>query len=101
MSDEINYGSYLQLDDLLALQTPVSTPAHPDELLFIIVHQASELWFKALLHEMSSLADAFEAYDAGQVLWRLQRINALMRLVSAQLSSLETLPPQHCAQFRT
>ena len=101
MSDEINYGSYLCLDELLSLQKPRSTPPHPDELLFIAVHQASELWFKTILHEMHGLADAFEAHDAGQVLWRLQRINALMRIVSAQLSSLDTLPPQHFAQFRT
>lgn len=101
MSDDINYSSYLLLDELLSLQTPASSPPHPDELLFIIVHQASELWFKAILHEMDGLVDAFEAFEAGQVLWRLQRINALMRIVSAQLSSLETLPPQHFAQFRT
>jgi tryptophan 2,3-dioxygenase len=101
MSDEVTYGSYLQLDQLLALQKPRSSPPHPDELLFIVVHQASELWFKTILHEMDGLVDAFEAYDVGQVLWRLQRVNALMRIVSAQLTSLDTLPPQHFAQFRT
>jgi tryptophan 2,3-dioxygenase len=99
--DEVTYGSYLCIDELLSLQKPRSTPPHPDELLFIAVHQASELWFKTILHEMHGLVDAFEAYDTGQVLWRLQRINALMRIVSAQLSSLDTLPPQHFAQFRT
>jgi tryptophan 2,3-dioxygenase len=98
---EVTYGSYLQLDQLLSLQKPVSSPPHPDELLFIVVHQASELWFKTILHEMHGLVDAFEAHDVGQVLWRLQRVNALMRIVSAQLSSLDTLPPQHFAQFRT
>lgn len=101
MTDDVTYGDYLSLDDLLALQRPRSTPEHPDELLFIVVHQASELWFKAILHDMDGLVAAFEARDAGQILWRLQRINALMRIVSAQLSSLETLPPQHFAQFRT
>jgi len=101
MSDEINYSSYLELEELLSLQHPASSPPHPDELLFIVVHQASELWFKAILHEMDCLVDAFEAFEAGQVLWRLKRINALMRIVSGQLSSLETLPPQHFAQFRT
>jgi tryptophan 2,3-dioxygenase len=99
--DELTYGSYLRLDDLLSLQRPASSPPHPDELLFIVVHQSSELWFKAILHEMGGLVDAFEAFEIGQVLWRLQRINALMRIVSAQLSSLDTLPPQHFAQFRT
>jgi tryptophan 2,3-dioxygenase len=101
VSNNITYGEYLSLDELLSLQNPRSTPEHPDELLFIVVHQASELWFKAILHDMDGLVRAFEARDAGQVLWRLQRINALMRIVSSQLSSLETLPPQHFAEFRT
>jgi tryptophan 2,3-dioxygenase len=101
LSDEITYGSYLALDELLGLQRPQSAPEHPDELLFIVVHQASELWFKAILHDLDGLVGAFERFDAGQALWRLQRINALMRIVSSQLSSLETLPPQHFAQFRT
>jgi len=101
LSDEITYGSYLELDTLLALQRPRSRPEHPDELLFIVVHQASELWFKAILHDIDGLVTALDGREAGQALWRLQRINALMRIVSAQLSSLETLPPQHFAQFRT
>src|SRR6185437_8935173 len=98
---EITYGSYLALDDLLCLQRPQSEPEHPDELLFIVVHQSSELWFKAILHDIDGLIAAMEAREAGQALWRIQRVNALMRIVSAQLSSLETLPPQHFAQFRT
>ena len=97
---EINYGSYLALDELLSLQRPRSQPEHPDELLFIVVHQASELWFKAILHDLDGLIASFEAREAGQALWHLQRINGLVRIVSAQLSSLETLPPQHFAQFR-
>jgi tryptophan 2,3-dioxygenase len=101
LSDEITYGSYLALDELLGLQRPRSAPEHPDELLFIVVHQASELWFKAIRHDIDGLIAALEVREAGQALWRLQRINALMRIVSAQLSSLETLPPQHFAQFRT
>jgi tryptophan 2,3-dioxygenase len=98
---EITYGSYLALDELLSLQRPQSTPEHPDELLFIVVHQSSELWFKAILHDLDGLVDALRACDAGQSLWRLQRLNVLMRIVSAQLSSLDALPPQHFAQFRT
>jgi len=101
LSEEITYGSYLELDALLGLQQPRSQPEHPDELLFIVVHQASELWFKAILHDIDGLIAALEAREAGPSLWRLQRINALMRIVSAQLSALETLPPQHFAQFRT
>ena len=101
MSEEITYGSYLELDALLGLQQPRSQPEHPDELLFIVVHQASELWFKAILHDLDGLIAALQSREAGPSLWRLQRINALMRIVSAQLSALETLPPQHFAQFRT
>ena len=98
--DGIDYGSYLALDELLALQRPRSTPEHPDELLFIVVHQASELWFKAILFELDQLTAALDRGDAGPALWNIGRLNALMRIVSVQLDSLETLPPQHFAEFR-
>ena len=97
----VTYGSYLHLDELLSLQHPRSQPEHTDELLFIVVHQASELWFKAILHDLDGLVTALERREAGQALWRAQRLNVLMRIVSGQLSSLESLPPQHFAQFRT
>lgn len=100
MTDEINYGSYLELGDLLALQRPRSRPEHPDELLFIVVHQSSELWFKVILRDLDTLAAAFGKRDAGLALWQLQRVNGLMRIVSSQLSSLALLPPQHFAAFR-
>ena len=101
MSDtrpEVTYGSYLALEPLLALQHPRS--AHPDELLFIVVHQSSELWFKEILHELDLLIDSLQRHEAEFALFRMGRINALMRIVSAQLSALETLPPQHFAEFR-
>jgi tryptophan 2,3-dioxygenase len=94
----VTYGSYLALDELLDLQRPRSP--HPDELLFIVVHQASELWFKEILHELELLIDSFTKHEAEFALFRMGRINALMRIVSAQLSALETLPPQHFAEFR-
>ncbi|MEO5813996.1 MAG: tryptophan 2,3-dioxygenase family protein [Gemmatimonadaceae bacterium] len=101
MSDDardVTYGSYLALEELLDLQRPRSP--HPDELLFIVVHQASELWFKEILHELDLLIDSFTRLEAEFALFRMGRINALMRIVSAQLSALETLPPQHFAEFR-
>jgi len=101
VSDEVTYGSYLALDELLRLQRPRSRPEHSDELLFIVVHQSSELWFKTILHELDGLIVALAGREAGQALWRVQRLNVLMRIVSEQLSSLETLPPQHFAQFRS
>ena len=97
---EVTYGSYLALDQLLALQHPRSVPEHSDELLFIVVHQASELWFKEILHELDALIDVLTRGEAEFALFRMGRINALMRIVAAQLSALETLPPQHFAEFR-
>ncbi|MDQ3674126.1 MAG: tryptophan 2,3-dioxygenase family protein [Gemmatimonadota bacterium] len=97
---DLTYGSYLALDELLRLQRPRSTPEHPDELLFIIVHQASELWFKLILHELSALVALLEASDTLGALTSVKRVNALVRIVTGQLSALETLPPQRFAQFR-
>lgn len=95
-----DYPSYLHLDELLSLQKPLSTPEHPDELLFIVVHQASELWFKVILHELESLVSAMQAHNALDALFVMRRINALVRIVSDQLSALDTLPPHRFAQFR-
>ena len=102
MSDTpgVTYGSYLFVDQLLDLQQPRSTPEHPDELLFIVVHQASELWFKVMLHEMEILTRHLVGGDTLAALTTMRRLNALMRIVAAQLSALDTLPPQRFAEFR-
>ena len=99
--DEVTYPSYLALEELLSLQHPRSKPEHPDELLFIIVHQASELWFKLILHELEGLIALLEARDTLGALTSVRRVNALVRIVTGQLSALETLPPQRFAQFRS
>jgi tryptophan 2,3-dioxygenase len=97
---ELTYGTYLRLDDLLALQRPKTSPEHPDELLFIVVHQASELWFKVILQDIDALIAALEREDVMMSVLAVRRLNVLMRIVSAQLSALDTLPPQRFAQFR-
>lgn len=97
---EISYPTYLELDTLLGLQQPQSKPEHPDELLFIVVHQASELWFKVLLHEFDQLIGHLTDGDAGAALTTMQRINTLVELVAHELSALDTLPPQRFMQFR-
>jgi tryptophan 2,3-dioxygenase len=97
---DVTYSSYLALDELLQLQRPLSKPEHPDELLFIIVHQASELWFKLIIHELDRLIDLLEAHDTLGALNAVKRVNALVHIVTGQLSALETLPPQRFAQFR-
>jgi tryptophan 2,3-dioxygenase len=98
--DAVDYGSYLALDELLSLQRGRSRPEHPDELLFIVVHQASELWFKVILHELDALISAMRDGNALTAAASVKRVNALVRIVSGQLSALETLPPQRFAQFR-
>jgi tryptophan 2,3-dioxygenase len=97
---EITYGSYLALEELLRLQRPLSRPEHPDELLFIVVHQASELWFKVILHEFEALIARLEARDTLGALAAVKRINSLVEIVAGQLAALETLPPQRFAEFR-
>jgi tryptophan 2,3-dioxygenase len=99
----VTYGSYLALDELLELQRARSAAGgaeHPDELLFIVVHQASELWFKVILHEIDALVAELERRKAEHALWHLGRLNGLMRIVSSQLTALDTLPPQRFLQFR-
>jgi tryptophan 2,3-dioxygenase len=98
--DEPTYPTYLKLAELLSLQVPRSSPEHPDELLFITVHQSSELWFKLILHELEWLIGLLEAKDTLGALSSMRRVNALVRIVTGQLSALETLPPQRFAQFR-
>lgn len=97
---ELTYPTYLALDELLQLQRLRSKPEHPDELLFIIVHQASELWFKLILHELNALIALLEAKDTLGAVTSVRRVNALVHIVTGQLSALETLPPQRFAQFR-
>jgi tryptophan 2,3-dioxygenase len=97
-ADPVNYGSYLALGELLQLQRPRSD--NPDELLFIVVHQSSELWFKVILHELDLLVGSLSDRQPEFALFRVERINAVMRIVSGHLAALETLPPQHFAQFR-
>jgi tryptophan 2,3-dioxygenase len=98
--DPISYPSYLALEELLSLQRPVSRPEHPDELLFIVVHQSSELWFKVILHELDTLVNRLEGEDVLGATFAVRRLNALMRIVTDQLSALDTLPPQRFAEFR-
>ncbi len=103
----LTYGSYLRIPQLLAQQVPeVSPPAH-DELLFIIVHQAYELWFKQLLHELTVVRNAMllQGSDAaGRQLWLarhlLHRVHVIERLLVSQIDVLETMTPQDFLEFR-
>ncbi|MCU1658806.1 MAG: tryptophan 23-dioxygenase, partial [Pseudonocardiales bacterium] len=90
-SDPVTYGSYLRLDDLLACQSP-ATDQH-DELLFVIIHQVYELWFKQILHEAARLQARLEAGDGAAALATAQRIAKILKTVVGQLDILETMTP--------
>lgn len=96
----LSYGSYLKVDELLGLQRPLSTPPHHDEMLFIVIHQVYELWFKQLLHELDAAASALDRDDLPRVGKHFRRIHAIQRLLEQQVDILETMTPQEFNQFR-
>jgi tryptophan 2,3-dioxygenase len=102
----LSYGSYLRLGELLDQQRPESSPPAHDELLFITIHQVYELWFKQLLHELTTVRDILlgGATGAGE-LWtaqhRLGRSIEIEHVLIAQLPVLETMTPQDFLEFRS
>jgi len=106
----LSYGGYLRLDVLLSQQELQSaqsggTAAH-DELLFITIHQVYELWFKLLLHELTTVRDLLLNRDAAaDALWQarhlLRRVTQIEQVLIAQLPVLETMSPQDFLDFRS
>jgi tryptophan 2,3-dioxygenase/ribonuclease HI len=94
-----DYATYLLIDDLLGLQRPITPGAH-DELLFIIVHQAYELWFKLILHELTTARDELADARPHAAAPRLRRVVAVWRLLLDQLQVLETMSPEGFLEFR-
>ncbi|MBO0721464.1 MAG: tryptophan 2,3-dioxygenase [Blastocatellia bacterium] len=106
---QLTYGEYLRIGELISLQHPQSVPAHHDELLFIIIHQTYELWFKQLLHELDAVianlraASAHpesrdEVYESARL---LRRCTEIARVLVEQFTILETMLPTHFMAFRT
>ena len=101
MSDyqpSLTYSSYLALDEVLAAQRPRSD--EHDELLFIVIHQIYELWFKQLLHEGAQLQRRLEAGDTPHVLHTLKRMLTILKTIVAQIDVLETMTPRQFLAFR-
>jgi tryptophan 2,3-dioxygenase len=94
-----DYATYLLIDDLLGLQRPLTPDAH-DELLFIIVHQSYELWFKLILHELARARDELLAGRPQAAAPRLARTVAIERLLLDHLDVLETMGPEGFLEFR-
>ncbi|MGH2699545.1 MAG: tryptophan 2,3-dioxygenase family protein [Actinomycetota bacterium] len=97
---ELSYGSYLKVPDLLALQHLLSDPPAHDELLFIVVHQAYELWFKQLLFELTSVRDLMLEGDAHQAKHLLERAHSIERVMIAQVPVIESMSPRDFLEFR-
>lgn len=93
-----SYHDYLALDTLLDIQRPHTDK--PDELLFVIVHQSHELWFKELLHELDALQANLRKADSGPALRTLRRTRAVLRALTAQIDVLETLTTEQFGTFR-
>jgi tryptophan 2,3-dioxygenase len=94
-----DYATYLLIDDLLNLQRPFTPEAH-DELLFIIVHQSYELWFKLILHELTRARDELLAHRPQAAAPRLRRAVAVEKLLLGHLDVLETMSPAGFLEFR-
>jgi aminocarboxymuconate-semialdehyde decarboxylase len=106
--EQLSYSSYLEVPELLNLQHPQSSPPHHDELLFIIVHQTYELWFKELLHDLDAVVANLqrasanpesrdEVYEAARL---LRRCTEITRVLVEQFTILETMLPTHFLAFR-
>ena len=100
----VTYSTYLAIDELLDLQRPLSRgpdgrPEH-DELLFIVIHQVYELWFKQLLHELGEVQRTLEAGDTDTTLHLLNRILKVLKTLVAQIDVLETMTPLQFLSFR-
>lgn len=107
-AEQLTYSSYLKVPELLGLQHPQSKPEHHDELLFIIVHQTYELWFKELLHDLDAVVVNLqsaaknpqvhdEVYEAARL---LRRCTEITRVLVEQFTILETMLPTHFLAFR-
>lgn len=106
--EQLSYSSYLRVPELISLQHPLSSPPHHDELLFIIVHQTYELWFKELLHDLdavvANLRAAAQAPDSRDEVYEaarlLRRCTEITRVLVEQFTILETMLPTHFLAFR-
>ncbi|WP_345770823.1 tryptophan 2,3-dioxygenase family protein [Yimella sp. NH-Cas1] len=99
-SSGMSYGDYLDLDTLLDAQHTRAVPPQHDELLFIIQHQTSELWFKLVIHELRSARELIAADQLAPALKRLARVKHIQATLSQQWTVLATLTPSEYAQFR-
>ena len=100
LAGSLTYGGYLQLESLLSAQKPMSDPPHHDEMLFIIQHQTSELWFKLMLHELGAAIAHIKRDNLEPCFKILARVKQVQMQLFNQWGVLETLTPSEYAEFR-
>src|SRR3954467_11476150 len=96
----LSYNKYLRVADLICLQDCLSEPAHHDELLFITIHQAYELWFKQILHEIDAAIVLMKDDRAAEAAQALRRVVEIEKLLITQIHILETMSPVKFLGFR-
>lgn len=96
----LTYATYLRVPELLSLQTPLGEPPVHDEMLFIIVQQAQELWFKQLLYELDSIIELLQGHELLEAVRLLSRAGRIMRVLAAEVEILATMPPGEFHGFR-
>ncbi|MBA3585870.1 MAG: tryptophan 2,3-dioxygenase [Gemmatimonadetes bacterium] len=94
------YSEYLKVDELLGLQRPLSEGPEHDEMLFIVIHQVYELWFKEILHELDYLGGLLSRNEGIRAQHTLKRILTILKVMVAQLDILETMTPLEFLSFR-
>jgi tryptophan 2,3-dioxygenase len=97
----VTYGSYLKVHDLLSLQKPLSNPPEHDEMLFIIIHQSYELWFKQILHELTRAESELDSNNTFAALKTLKRMTTIQEILTKKVSILETMTPNDFNLFRS
>lgn len=100
MTEPLSYNKYLRVRELIGLQECLSDPAHHDELLFITIHQAYELWFKQMLHEIDAALASMREDRAASAARSLSRVVEIEKLLVTQIHILETMTPINFLGFR-
>ena len=98
---QLTYEKYLHLTEMLALQKPRSAPPEHDEMLFIVIHQTYELWFKLMLHELEKIKRDFSNNRLYDAIHTFKRVRTLMKTLVEQLDVLETMTPMSFTSFRS
>jgi tryptophan 2,3-dioxygenase len=96
----LTYSQYLELESILNAQNRLSPGPEHDEMLFIIIHQTYELWFKEILHEVDYLKKLLDSTNLPRSLHTLKRILTILKILVAQIDILETMTPQEFLSFR-